>query len=129
MTPTDQELLLAYNKWRESFSGAKDYQLPGMFDAFKAGVSLFQQPICPYCGGNDKDAPCAHPSEGKPGCLRDARLSQSQARDASGLVEALRFYAKGGGMRFLEDGGLKAREAIAAYEAIPPTVAQSKSHE
>lgn len=30
---------------------------------------------CSYCRGNDKDMPCAYPGEGKPGCLRDARLS------------------------------------------------------
>ena len=30
---------------------------------------------CPYCHGNDRDVPCAYPSEGKPGCLRDARLA------------------------------------------------------
>jgi len=30
---------------------------------------------CRYCGGNDKDAPCAYPSENKHGCLRDERLS------------------------------------------------------
>jgi hypothetical protein len=30
---------------------------------------------CSYCYGNDGDIPCAHPSEGKPGCLRDARLA------------------------------------------------------
>jgi len=29
---------------------------------------------CPYCHGNDQSAPCAYPGEGKPGCLRDARL-------------------------------------------------------
>lgn len=29
---------------------------------------------CTYCGGNDRDMPCAYPSEKKPGCLRDTRL-------------------------------------------------------
>jgi len=29
---------------------------------------------CRYCNGNDRDAPCAYPSEGKKGCLRDSRL-------------------------------------------------------
>lgn len=28
---------------------------------------------CTYCNGNDVDMPCAFPSEGKPGCLRDER--------------------------------------------------------
>lgn len=32
------------------------------------------EPHCVACGGNDRDAPCAYPGEGKPGCLRDARL-------------------------------------------------------
>lgn len=36
------------------------------------------EPRCPYCGGNDKDMPCAYPSEGKPGCLRDVRLSEGE---------------------------------------------------
>lgn len=33
--------------------------------------------ICPWCRGNDRDMPCLYPSEGKPGCLRDARLKKS----------------------------------------------------
>lgn len=33
-----------------------------------------QKPICPACNGNDHDMPCAYPSEGKMGCLRDKRL-------------------------------------------------------
>lgn len=28
--------------------------------------------VCPVCGGNDWEMPCAYPSEGAPGCLRDA---------------------------------------------------------
>lgn len=32
---------------------------------------------CNYCNGNDNDKPCAYPSENKPGCLRDERLSAS----------------------------------------------------
>lgn len=31
--------------------------------------------LCPACNGNDTDAPCAYPSEGKQGCLRDKRKS------------------------------------------------------
>lgn len=30
---------------------------------------------CQSCNGNDRDMPCAYPSEGKPGCLRDQRLA------------------------------------------------------
>ena len=26
--------------------------------------------ICPTCNGNNKDMPCAYPSENKPGCLK-----------------------------------------------------------
>ena len=33
------------------------------------------EPECPACNGNDRDMPCAYPGEGKPGCLRDARLA------------------------------------------------------
>lgn len=29
-------------------------------------------PVCPTCRGNDREMPCAYPSEGKPGCLRAA---------------------------------------------------------
>lgn len=35
------------------------------------------QSRCPACQGNDGNMPCAYPSEGKPGCLRDKRLGQS----------------------------------------------------
>ncbi len=38
---------------------------------------------CPACNGNDANAPCAYPSEGKTGCLRDARL----ATTASGSID------------------------------------------
>ena len=30
---------------------------------------------CAYCGGNDGNVPCAYPSVGKLGCLRDIRLA------------------------------------------------------
>jgi len=36
---------------------------------------MTDQKTCPACNGNDADAPCAYPSEGKAGCLRDERLS------------------------------------------------------
>lgn len=32
---------------------------------------------CTVCGGNDADVPCAYPSAGQPGCLRDARLKET----------------------------------------------------
>jgi len=31
---------------------------------------------CPVCNGNDRDLPCAYPSEGQAGCLRDRRLKE-----------------------------------------------------
>ncbi len=31
---------------------------------------------CLSCGGNDANVPCAYPSEGMNGCLRDKRLRQ-----------------------------------------------------
>jgi hypothetical protein len=36
---------------------------------------LSRGPVCTACGGNDGNMPCAYPSQGKPGCLRDARLA------------------------------------------------------
>lgn len=35
-----------------------------------------ERATCAACGGNDREAPCAYPGEGKPGCLRDARLAE-----------------------------------------------------
>jgi hypothetical protein len=32
--------------------------------------------VCPVCGGNDLNAPCAYPGKGAPGCLRDKRLEK-----------------------------------------------------
>lgn len=29
--------------------------------------------LCPACAGNDRDMPCAYPSEGMRGCFRDER--------------------------------------------------------
>ncbi|SDH42047.1 MULTISPECIES: hypothetical protein [unclassified Duganella] len=34
---------------------------------------------CTCCNGNDGDAPCAYPSEGRPGCLRDIRRGAAEA--------------------------------------------------
>ena len=52
-----------------------------MRDALMRSVDVVaptQQPElarCKSCNGNDYDMPCAYPSEGKHGCLRDARLT------------------------------------------------------
>jgi hypothetical protein len=51
--------------------------------AYQAGFAAAQlaAPVapaearCKSCGGNDADMPCAYPGEGRPGCLRDARLA------------------------------------------------------
>jgi hypothetical protein len=32
---------------------------------------------CRACNGNDRDVPCAYPSEGQAGCLRDVRLGRT----------------------------------------------------
>ncbi len=40
---------------------------------------------CRHCGGNDKDVPCAYPSDGAPGCLRDQRLYGPQPITAEAL--------------------------------------------
>lgn len=55
------------------------------WEAWQAAQSaLAEQPAlatCKSCNGNDGDAPCAYPSEGKHGCLRDARLSLAEQDD------------------------------------------------
>lgn len=46
--------------------------------------ALAEQPAlatCKSCNGNDGDAPCAYPGEGKHGCLRDARLALAEQDD------------------------------------------------
>ena len=50
------------------------------------------EPIrCPTCNGNDKDAPCAYPSEGKEGCLRDKRLRhQPEVTEYLNLLKQVR---------------------------------------
>lgn len=46
---------------------------------------------CPACGGNDRDRPCAYPSEGQKGCLRDIRLARWRANaEVRELIIALR---------------------------------------
>lgn len=40
------------------------------------------QPVCKTCRGNDADMPCAYPSKGMAGCIRDARLADADAVDA-----------------------------------------------
>lgn len=37
-----------------------------------------KHPTCPFCLGNDRNVPCAYPSEGREGCLRDIRLRDEQ---------------------------------------------------
>jgi hypothetical protein len=47
-------------------------------------ISAERAPTCPSCGGNDREAPCAYPSEGKPGCLRDVRLAERACPNCEG---------------------------------------------
>jgi hypothetical protein len=42
------------------------------------GASLLSGKLCPVCNGNDGDVPCAYPSEGKQGCLMEARRAISE---------------------------------------------------
>jgi len=48
-------------------------------EAIAGGDAHYYRPIpegiCSFCRGDDQQMPCAYPSEGKPGCLRDARLA------------------------------------------------------
>lgn len=37
-------------------------------------TDTYTDPKCPVCKGNDGCMPCAYPSEGLAGCLRDQRL-------------------------------------------------------
>lgn len=43
---------------------------------------------CPFCGGNDADMPCAYPSEGVVGCLRD-RMKKLTAQERIGFLRAI----------------------------------------
>jgi hypothetical protein len=52
------------------------------------------QPSCTYCGAPDNGT-CAYPSEGRPGCVRDARLKRG--------AEWLRDYA-GSSKHTIRDG-------------------------
>lgn len=49
-----------------------------MLDALMARLMLetFGNVRCVVCNGDDASVPCAYPSEGKNGCVRDARLSR-----------------------------------------------------
>lgn len=39
--------------------------------------------VCPTCRGNDREMPCAYPSEGKPGCLRASSPPRARPLSAS----------------------------------------------
>jgi hypothetical protein len=96
--------------WDQTFACAIDRELAGaqaaqpdhrdaelerlraqVIDSNAEIASLSQQlasytPKCPTCGGNDSDAPCAYPSEGKPGCLRDKRLAGAHERERAPVL-------------------------------------------
>jgi hypothetical protein len=44
--------------------------------------------VCPVCGGNDLNAPCAFPGKGAPGCLRDQRLAKEEKKTLGELEQA-----------------------------------------
>jgi hypothetical protein len=44
-------------------------------EAWRAMVAAAGVKACPACGGNDRDAPCAFPEGGQPGCVRDKRIA------------------------------------------------------
>jgi len=52
----------------------------------------YRSMLCPACGGNDHDTPCAYPSEGQPGCFRDRRMSAQNICSRALYDKA---YAKG----------------------------------
>jgi hypothetical protein len=57
-------------------------------------------PLCPVCQGDDGNAPCCYPSEGKVGCLRDKRLAPPPATAQEALKMArdtLLFFHEMGG--------------------------------
>lgn len=46
------------------------------------GGSGLNAGLCQTCNGNDRDMPCAYPSKGGTGCLRDKRiLAERKARN------------------------------------------------
>jgi len=62
-------------------------------DRLRARLAADAPLTCAYCHGNDRDMPCAYPSESKPGCLRDQRLRGSpetlESRAAALLASAI----------------------------------------
>lgn len=44
------------------------------------------EPVCPTCKGNDGEMPCAYPSNGMTGCLRDKRFAES-VQAAQGVTD------------------------------------------
>lgn len=60
-----------------------------------AALSRPNAPVCPTCKGNDANAPCAYPSEGKPGCLRDARLATVLQGEREAPIASIRFDPAG----------------------------------
>ena len=74
-----------------------------------------EQPRCKTCGGNDGDMPCAYPSAGMSGCLRDARLAQPAKPNYCLLIDELisSWLTKGNGPDEVARR-LKARAALGA---------------
>lgn len=78
-----QESAITDTLWYSDHQTLFDYidaaleRLPatGMPDAVKRIDAPQPEALCPACKGNDADMPCAYPSEGAKGCLRDKRLA------------------------------------------------------
>jgi hypothetical protein len=91
----------------------------------KAKSYLRPAPVkCVSCGGNDADMPCLYPSEGKAGCLRDARLA-SPVNDK--LVEAA--YSEGfeAGLKSVSALGLPARWATSKTKQALASLPEHKA--
>jgi hypothetical protein len=62
-------------------AGPFDEKFPAMWPdgaVFTAQPAPAQPAYCPTCHGDDMQAPCAYPGEGKRGCVRDKRLKAAQ---------------------------------------------------
>jgi hypothetical protein len=56
--------------------------------AIRALSTTPAEPVCPTCRGNDGDMPCAYPSKGMKGCLRDQRLQTPDCATTPSAQEA-----------------------------------------
>ncbi|WP_321814615.1 MULTISPECIES: hypothetical protein [unclassified Paraburkholderia] len=66
----------------DTYGEGRDY-LNGRWEGWQARATQ-QATMCPACGGNDADMPCAFPRGGQPGCPRDARLGRNTQQATKG---------------------------------------------